>query len=464
MNENFDYLENRLRRADPAQKTQPVSEDLITKAKSQKPKFRIRSFQASRGTLLAGAFATASVAAVIAVVGAQQSPLITLGSDQRASNLSTSDAASESSMVADDFWGFFEYQYLGADSLSELPGRSEVYEFVLSGDPRTRLQELAAVFGVSGEPQRDQWSTAEFPSFSIETEDAYISIYWNGTGQFNYSAKSELLAEECYPIREQELPEAELVEEQVVIPQYCQNELQPTPEQIPTVEQITTTALRLFAATGLELESSDLLIYRDQWGASATGNQKVDGLETALEWYVGWNQNGNLSYLGGHSAVAQARGEFATISAKDAVARLESGNWFGSPPSSAYGNVETPFSAATDEQSVDRNMAATEEMPADTDAEPAPPALEDVPMEPEGEIVLPEFPIDTEREVVKITLVSATEAKLLIFDATGTAWLVPGYLLKQSEGWINPVISLEEGVIELPRYQDIMPMEIEPDN
>lgn len=460
MNENFDSLENRLRRADPARDTPPLSTNLITNAKKQKPQISIRSFRAIRGAVLAGVMATASVATVIAIVETQQTPLITLGLEQRSANPSSSDLSSESSMVADDFWGLFKYQYLGSDSLSDSAGRSEVFELVLSGEPRDRLQQLAAVFGVTGEPRRDQWSTAESPSYSIETEDAYISIYWNGTGQFNYSSKSDWYSEVCYPSRESEVPESEMNDDSVLIPQYCENELQPTPEQIPSVEEITTTALRLFRATGLEIESSDVIVYRDQWGASATGNKKIDGAPTALEWYVGWNQNGNLSYFGGHSAEAQSRGEFRTVSAKAAVARLESGNWFGSPPSSAYADLDSDMSVATKQVVIDE-LTPPVDISADDGAVRPEPELQDATIDREGDIAPPDFPIDTEREVVKITLVSADETKLLIFDATGTAWLVPGYLLRQSEGWINPVISLEEGVIELPRYGVIMPVDQE---
>jgi hypothetical protein len=49
----------------------------------------------------------------------------------------------------------------------------------------------------------------------------------------------------------------------------------------------------------------------------------------------------------------------------------------------------------------------------------------------------------------------------MIFDRAGGAWLVPGYLLKNDQGWFDPIISLEDGVIELPDpvQMGIMPIE-----
>ncbi len=49
-----------------------------------------------------------------------------------------------------------------------------------------------------------------------------------------------------------------------------------------------------------------------------------------------------------------------------------------------------------------------------------------------------------------------------MWDASGTAWLVPGYIMRHgSEPWnASAVISLEEGVIQLPKPMmvDIMPL------
>ena len=59
-----------------------------------------------------------------------------------------------------------------------------------------------------------------------------------------------------------------------------------------------------------------------------------------------------------------------------------------------------------------------------------------------------------------MTVEKAEATLLLLWDAEGNAWLVPGYAMQQPEGWWNAVVSLVEGVIALP--EPIDPGMIEP--
>jgi hypothetical protein len=62
-------------------------------------------------------------------------------------------------------------------------------------------------------------------------------------------------------------------------------------------------------------------------------------------------------------------------------------------------------------------------------------------------------------EKVVMKLVSSKKTHLLIWDANGGAWLVPGYMLKNTDGWYSSVISLVDGVIALPKLDaGITPM------
>ncbi|MBU1586589.1 MAG: hypothetical protein KKH51_01435 [Actinobacteria bacterium] len=49
-----------------------------------------------------------------------------------------------------------------------------------------------------------------------------------------------------------------------------------------------------------------------------------------------------------------------------------------------------------------------------------------------------------------MTVDTAEPTLLLMWDADGGAWLVPGYAMKVSEGWWSSVVSLVDGVIALP--------------
>ena len=166
-----------------------------------------------------------------------------------------------------------------------------------------------------------------------------------------------------------------------------------------------------FSATGLKVSAEEITVYRDEWSASATAIQQVAGQDTAITWSIGYDSKGNLSWASGNSVIAVERGEFKTISAKSALKRLSDWRWFGSPANNAY-----PVSESS-------NKMGTLDMPAVSPAEP---------------------------ETVVVTINGSTKHLLQIWDKSGGAWLVPGYGLTGSNGSINFVVSLVEGVIELP--------------
>jgi hypothetical protein len=180
-----------------------------------------------------------------------------------------------------------------------------------------------------------------------------------------------------------------------------------------------------------------LRVDRNEWGGNVAIAEQVAGQEIAIEWSVGWDQFGDLAWASGHSFEVIERGEFATISAKDAVARIADGRWGGSAPSSVYSSMPMP-------------MVRTAEAASDTaTSSEADPAVTDKPaVEPE--------PTPTEPKIVDLVVNKSEDAMLTIWDASGSVWVVPGYLLYNTEGWFNAIISLEEGVIALPDPTDYM--------
>ena len=76
----------------------------------------------------------------------------------------------------------------------------------------------------------------------------------------------------------------------------------------------------------------------------------------------------------------------------------------------------------------------------------------DAPLEV-GESTQPEA---TPKTIV-VTVNEAHAVSVLIWDKSGSAWLVPGYVLIGDQGWLTPVFALEDGVVALPD-----PVAIEP--
>jgi hypothetical protein len=58
-------------------------------------------------------------------------------------------------------------------------------------------------------------------------------------------------------------------------------------------------------------------------------------------------------------------------------------------------------------------------------------------------------------------LTKSEVATLGVWDANGGFWLVPGHIIFNDQGWFDSIISLEDGVIQLPTYEPVVPM-IEP--
>jgi len=466
-----DPLFERLRQADPASSVPPLNEGVVARAPlAAKAKLGL-GYRAWRAAIAGGGVVTASVAIVALTLSMQQQPLIRLGSTNATDAFSDSvQGAAERSTGM--IWNPVSYEYLAGPDLSGDRGRAEIYQLELVGDPRVRLTELASRFEVTGEITRDEWSTAENPSFSINADNSYLSIYWGGTGSWSFSSWQDYSGCEIDPgfavepntsAEPGDMAEAEAqTDEEASAPDsgegrsVCDWSLEATPELIPSRVEITRQALAIFEATGLETSAPSLRIYRDEWGASASAALTVDGQATAIEWYVGWNSRGELSYASGHSVEPISRGLFTTVSPRDAVSRLGDWRWSGSVASELY---ERYYSQPGLERGAVIEIDAGigfESNEGNGQTEPAPAVK---PAEDPDFSIMPVYP-EGELQVVTLIINSASPALVTIYDLNGAAWLVPGYLMFNSEGFFDVVISLPDGVIELPEpfVVDIMPM------
>lgn len=439
MNEEFEPLKARIAAADPGKDASLISESTVAAAalgKGAKAPWskRLRQLTLS-GSLLgtAGAFALAISLAV------PPQPLIQMASGQGANAISAEasvagDAAPGMKMIMPT-WIQYEYD---SSELSDATGNGKVYQLVLEGDYKEFLQSLADYFGVEGELREEEWSTKEYPTFAIGVPEKQVGLTWAGTGTFYYNSYDQNSYRCEKRTVEQENGESYETCDPIA-----------TPELIPTESQIRTKAAEIFKRFGLSIPSSKIRVDRSEWGASAVGAVQLDGQDTALEWWINYDGAGKLSNIYGHLAKPVARGDFKTVSAKDAADRIKDGRWFGSPPSSVWNQMPAATSA---------RVGAIE------------PAVDPVPVSPEagttdenGEGATSEN-VEPKVEIIKLKLTSSEPQLLMIYDKSGGAWLVPGYLLKNDQGWFDAVISLEEGVIELPEPMEvgIMPIEENP--
>ncbi|CAB4893130.1 unannotated protein [freshwater metagenome] len=443
---NNDELDQRLAKADPAIKrvVPELSEDILTSAIAADSKLTLRARfgllsqnlrRASLGLAVGGSAAAVAVAMVLT---SAPTPLIQLSGLQRSANPESASASMDGGADKMMMMPYMNFEYVAGPDLSSETSSGQVFRLVRQSTPEEVLANVAAVFGVEG-------TVKNYPDFS-ETNPGYffgqsddpwgydgknpvISLWWSGTASWNYSN----------PIA---YPESKCEETDSDGNCTTWTEFQPTPELLPSKEEAIAKALEVFNATGLNVTESEIRIDASEWGVSASASMYVDGQPTNVEWYLGWSSTGVLSYAGGHSVAAKAMGTFDTISALSAVDRLADWRWSGSPSSLFYQRFQPQVFAEP------APYVKSGEATSDSESSDSSIAIDPMP----GEEFVP--------ETVTLTILESESALLSIWDASGEVWLVPGYILVNDQGWFGAVISLIEGVIELPKETevDIMPL------
>ena len=416
----------RIKNADPAANVE-LNETLIDssiesgnrKAKTARQR---NSFFAAAGS---GVLAL-SVFASMSFGPSAQTGLITLGQAQGQQAMSSSESQLPGSPMTLDsgarttdklMWiNPITYNYVAGSELSDQGSSARVYKVELAGDPDVLLAKLMRVFGVDGVTNQTIDLGPESKGYQMLTAGSQdgtsksINISWIGTGSWWYSDPSAYPQPECLETGQTDSGET-----------YCTSYLEqkPTPELVPTKAEATAEAVRIFKSIGFNVDAADVRVQSDVWGAWASAAMQLNGEDTPIEYSVSWSSNGKLSSVSGHSSKFVDKGEFKTISAKKAVERLSDWRFSGSISSSAY----------------DKYFAQNSQvMPLGTPE----PGNKDLP-----------FPEPTPTTVV-VELNKAIKTHVMIWDAAGETWLVPGYIFIGDGSYISPVFSLEDGVVALP--------------
>jgi hypothetical protein len=456
MNANNDDISNRLRASLGSTEAPALGADIVSGA-AERPAPRLvhparRAAIAGGGTLAVAAIA---VSALVLAQPLQQAPLFTAAGGGATSEMS----ASADSRLA--IWT--NYEYVAGDSLSTAAGEGHVYQLQRTGTADEVLRAAADALGVAGEPGRSSYFDEAYPSYVIGAEDGSapsVVVSWSGTGDWWYNDPAAYPQLSCSSDGVCDQPAA-------------------TESLAPSADEARAIAHDIFAATGFDVDAADIRVSADEWQTTASASLVVDGTQTALEWGVGWSTTGVISYAYGHSVEVVDKGSYGTVSAHDAVSRLADWRWFGAAgPQYQTGGVlyaasdlarggDSPTPDAPDESpAVDPTEAPSEpdtsepgtSEPGDSGTiEPAPePTLVDPPVDPPVDPI--PGPVPTPETVV-VTVDEAHATLLLVWDADGNAWLVPGFAMPHPDGWFNSVISLVEGVITLPEPVAVEPLD-----
>lgn len=416
---NEENLRSRLKAADPGASAPLLSEAVVVEA-TRKGQAAPLGFRAARFSLAGVAAAALAIGLTLPSALAPQ-PLFTLAGAAQSGN--QNGALSATSEVADAkmIWpGWIQYNHI-ADGLSDEGGRGVVYEIRRVGDPLDILQRVADYFGIEGTPKEDDWSTKEYPSYSISGENFYLSVYWSGAGYWNFGRwTNQVLCAQS--------SEGEEVSTKECIPPQSQ------PDLIPSKSELVAETIAIFSALGISVTEQQMTVQRDVWGAYVTVSNSHNGQPIPIDFYLSWDFQGKISSISAASFEIVERGEFGTVSPVEAVARIKDGRWYGGVSSKYYEQLYRPIGIA---KSTDEAVA----LPAPEEGST------DEPVEP------------VEPEIVDLKINKAESVLVSVFDSAGNMWLVPGYLLFNDQGWFDSIVSLEEGVIQLPEPYDVMPLQ-----
>lgn len=343
-----------------------------------------------------------------------KTPLISLGQAGATARMSDENSPDAKMMMPNPF----SYNYVAGPGLSDQNGTGHVFELQLTGQPQEVLSSVARALGVPGEVYVPEYSTKEYPALAIGAQDGNgesVNIYFSGTGNWWYNNPAAWNSK-TMPVCDEPTAEAETS---------CTGPL-PTPELLPTRVEIIKFAMNIFSATGLAVTEKAINVSINEWGASAFASMQIAGQDSPIEWSVSWGPTGKVASASGHSVKPVDRGEYETISAKEAVARMSDWRYSGQAAQSVW----QKYQPADDGRAI---------------------VYDDVTAEPE---LQPE----PSPSVVNISIKKSETVQLMIWDKKGNAWVVPGYVLVGDQGWISPIFSLKDGVVELPEPMEISPM------
>jgi hypothetical protein len=422
----------RIKNADPAANVE-INDTLIDssiesgnrKAKTARQR---NSFFAAAGS---GVLAL-SVFASMSFGPSAQTGLITLGQAQGQQAMSSTESQLPGSPMTLDsgartsdklMWiNPITYNYVAGSELSDQGSSARVYKVELAGDPDVLLAKLMRVFGVDGVTNQTIDVSGDSKGYQMLTAGSQdgtsksINLSWIGSGSWWYSDPSAYPQAECIEFTTPEEGDA-----------YCSNyrEQKQTPELVPTKAEATAEAVRIFKSIGFNVDAADVRVQSDVWGAWASAAMQLNGEDTPIEYSISWSSIGKLASVSGHSAKFVDKGAFKTISAKKAVERLSDWRFSGSISSSAYDKYFSQNQINIDGLIPTPKGGSEGETPA---VEPTP-------------------------TTVVVELNKAVKTHVMIWDAAGETWLVPGYIFIGDGSYISPVFSLEDGVVALPPKQ-----------
>ena len=380
--------------------------------------------------------------------------------DSRVAGQTTAEVAADD-MATDMMIAPYVITDFVVGDLGPLPDNSTGYVFDAGGMPTAEdAAAIAGALGLQGEPEQidDGYSVywrvgpddGTAPSMTLWDDAMQSWNYdwgWEGrdVGMVECTVSAEapavdpelgdpaLVDPEPGTDAAVDVPAETIVDEPMPVEVCSEPEL---PTGLPSEADAEQRVTDLLAAMGVDPATVTFDTYADDWNTNVTANHQVDGV-TARSWGFTFGENAELQYAWGSSAMPEAVGPYPLIDLDAAIARLESeqyGGWgFGGTEPAILRDAVTEFDVSSEEMSSDdvavsSDSAVPEPMPVD----------------------VPEGPVDTVApEEITVTLVDVQPDLWWVWDADGSAWLVPAYrFIGDDDGWYTVPAVADEFLIQ----------------
>ena len=213
------------------------------------------------------------------------------------------------------------------------------------------------------------------------------------------------------------------------------------PAGIPTAAEAEASARELMASLGLDPAAFTFDVYADEWSASVSATEQVDGLPTGRNVSFGYGAEGALQWAGGQLNEPSAVGPYELVDLDAALARLND-------PSGFYGGFGGP--AVMERGVAVDSVGAVEAVdPPDSTIDDSTPVEQTI----DGTVVPGEDSMGDmpEPEAVTVTLTDVKADLWWAWDADGSVWLLPAYTFTGDDGGTYTVPAVtDEFLIQPP--------------
>lgn len=321
--------------------------------------------------------------------GASAPRVIRVAGDAKAApvgNVAAAEMAGDDMARVAPWWGATNYELVADLAVLDTPADGWRYGAEVELD-REGARRVASAFGLEGEPTElpADWGSG----WRLGPEDGTSPTVWFGADTMSWWSYSAPWPQ----FREVELVEGDAGEVKPA-------EMQP-PVGVPDATAARQLAEAVFARLALDTAVLEVEVYADEWGASVTAWQLLDGIRTGYATSVGFGENATVTWAGGHLKSPERVSGFARVGTARGFERLKAGAgmWWG-------------------------GMA----MP-----------MADVAIAPmEGE----------EPPVMTVRIVGVKEAWWTLYDSEGTMWVLPAYAFIDEDGHEHVVPAVSDDLIE----------------